>query len=101
MQYMTEAAGFTRVTSTGVAVLTSGPVSVVGVAVAAVLTGQIVQFFTQTAASVTGVPVLGTATMAANTFYRFPASLPKGLTYCVTNEDVDLTIFWNPAGSAS
>jgi len=96
-----EASNFTRVTSTGVAVLTSGPADVLGVFVAAVTTAQLVQFFTQTAASITGAPVFGTATMAANTFYRLPASLPKGLTYCVTNEDVDLTIFWNPAGSGS
>lgn len=96
--YVHEVGRASRVTATGVAVLTSGPVNLIGIMVASVITAQFVQLFTQTAASITGAPVVGTMSMAANTFYALPAALPLGLTYAVTNDDVDLTIFWNPAG---
>ena len=96
--YVHEAGRATRVTASGVAVLTSGPVNLIGIMVASVITAQFVQIFTQTAASITGSAILGTMSMATNTFYRLPAAVPLGLTYAVTNDDVDLTIFWNPAG---
>ena len=89
----------TRVTTSGATVLTSGPCVIHGLYVAAVLTGQIVQFWTQNATSITGTPVIGTCTMVANTYFDLRMDLPLGLTYCVTNEDIDLTIFWRPARS--
>ena len=98
MAYVTEAGKATRVTATGVTVLTSGPANLIGIGVSAVTTAQLVQIFTQTAASITGAPIQGTMTMAANTFTRMPAAAPLGITYAVTNDDVDLTIYWNPAG---
>ena len=99
--YVRETGKPTRVTATGATVLTSGPASFIGIQVAAVLTGQIVQLWTQSATSITGVPVLGTMTMLANTWYPVPGEFERGITYAVTNEDTDLTIFWNPAGSGS
>lgn len=93
MNLVNEAASFLRVTASGVAVAASGPVALMGVFVPAVLTGQIVQLWN---GSATGTPVIGTATLAANGWYALPAMLPGGLTYCVTNEDVDLTLFYTP-----
>lgn len=91
--YTRETGTPTRVSGTGVTVLTSGNASIVGIGVAAVLTGQQVQVW---AGSATGTPVVGTLSLAANTFYRLPAQCAGGITYAVTNEDVDLTIYWNP-----
>ena len=96
MNLVSKASQFTRVTASGVTVLSSAPMVLGGVFVATVLTGQFVQLWH---GRVTGTPVLGTCSMAGNTFYEVNASLPNGLTYAVTNEDVDLTIFWSPAGS--
>lgn len=99
--YVYESGTPTRVTATGVTVLTSGPAVMLGVYVASVLTGQIVQLWTQTAGSVTGRAIIGTATMASGTFHTVPAQCPLGITYAVTNDDVDLTIYWNPMGGAT
>lgn len=89
----------TRVTTSGVGTIGAGnAVNLLGVFVAQVLTAQIVQLWTQSANSVTGVPIIGTCTLAGNTFHRIPGLFPNGLTYCGTTEDVDLTFFWVPAG---
>ena len=63
------------------------------------LTSQIVNLWTQTAGSTTGSIQAGTMTLAANTFYRFPGTFAKGLTYCITNENTNITFFWVPANS--
>ena len=88
---------FTRVTTAGtiVTVLSSAPLSLIGIGVAAVLTSQIVQLWSGNA---TGTPIIGTSTLVANSFTRFPCELPAGLTYVVTNEDIDLTLYWIPSG---
>ena len=91
--YVREVGTPTRVTSTGVRVLTSGNSSLIGISVATVLTGQLVQLWQ---GSATGTPIVGTMSMVSNTFYSLPAQCASGITYCVTNEDVDLTIYWNP-----
>lgn len=96
MNFITKASQFTRVTASGVTVLGSAPMVLNGVFVPTVLTGQFVQLWH---GRVTGTPVLGTCSLAGNTFYELDVSLPSGLTYAVTNEDVDLTILWSPAGS--
>ena len=85
----------TRVTTSGVTVLSSSNLALLGIGVAAVLTAQLVQLWS---GSATGTPIIGTMTCAANAFYRIPAYCAGGLTYAVTNEDVDLTLYWNPAG---
>jgi hypothetical protein len=94
-----EAGNATRVTVSGVTTMGNGnPCNMIGIFVPSVLTGQIVNLFTQTGnAILTGLTVIGTCTLAANTFYRIPAYFPKGITHIGTTEDVDLTIFWNPA----
>ena len=83
--YVRETGRPTRVTASGATVLTSGPLSLIGIHVAAVLTGQIIQLWTQTTTSITGTPVIGTMTMVANTWYALPGELALGLTYAVTN----------------
>lgn len=93
MNFISNAGGFTRVTASGVAVLSSGRMLLERIFVPAVLTGQIVQLWHGNA---TGTPIIGTCTLAANGNFELPLSLPNGLTYCVTNEDVDLTLFWKP-----
>ena len=86
-----------RVTSSGVSTLgAANPVALLGIAVGSVATSQIVRLWTQTA-TITGVPIMGSLVLAANTFTRIPAYCSKGLTYSVSNDAVDLTIFWNPA----
>ena len=92
-QFVFEVGSFTRVTASGVTVLSSAPLALLGIGVAAVLTAQLVQLWSGNA---TGTPIVGTMTMVSNTFYTIPVSLPTGLTYAVTNEDVDLTLYWSP-----
>lgn len=94
--YVREVGTPTRITASGVSTLGAGKnLSLIGIGVASVLTGQLVQLWN---GSATGSPIMGTLTLAANTFFAVPAQCSGGLTYCVTNEDVDLTIYWNPAG---
>ena len=89
----------TRVAVSGVTTLGNGlPCNMLGIFVASVLTGQIVNLFTQTGAAVlTGLTVVGTCTLAANTFTRLPGYFPAGITIINTVEDPDLTIYWSPA----
>lgn len=83
-----------RVTTSGLTAL-SGNLNLLGVWVASVLTAQIA---TISIGSTAGGPLLiGTSTLALNAFYRLPAYCSGGLSLNVTNEDVDLTLFWNPA----
>src|SRR3990167_6077878 len=93
--YVREVGTPTRVTATGVGTLGRGnTVNLIGIGVAAVLTGQQVQLWI---GSTTGTPLLGTMSLAANSFLAIPAICLGGLTYAVTNESgVDLTIYWNP-----
>lgn len=92
--YVREAGRGTRVTATGVSVLTSAAAYVLGIQVATVLTGQKLQLWYGNA---TGTPVIGTMSAISDTYYPMPLECPTGLTYAVTNEDVDLTIYWNPS----
>lgn len=88
----------TRISASGISTMGAGqPLNLIGIFVAGG-TAQIVQLWTQNAAgSVTGVVVLGTCTITSNAFYPIPAYCARGLTVSVTNDEVDLTIFWNPA----
>ena len=93
MNFVTKASNFTRVSASGQTVLTSAPCVLAGIYVAGVTTAQFVQLWHGTDST---TPIIGTCSMAANSFNELPASLPDGLTYQVTNEEVDLTIFWSP-----
>lgn len=93
--YVREAGTATRVSASGVATLGAGKsVDLIGIGVPGVLTSQFVQLWHGTT---TSTPLLGTCTLAANTFLAIPARCSGGLTYAVTNDDVDLTIYWNPS----
>lgn len=84
--------------ATAVGTLGNGlPCNLLGVYVPGALTAQIITFWTQTAGSITGLPVITTGTCAANAFYRMPGYFPNGITYKLTAENPALTIFWNPA----
>lgn len=42
--------------------------------------------------------LIGTCTLALNAFTRIPVYCSGGLTIITSNDHVDLTLFWNPAG---
>ena len=93
--YIREFGTPTRVTTSALSTLGAGKnISLVGIRVASVLTSQIVNLYV--GANTTALNLIGTSTMAANSYFAIPAYCAGGLTYRVTNEDVDLTIFWNP-----
>lgn len=93
--YVREVGTPKRVTVSGVGTLGAGKnVSIIGIGVAGALTAQVVQLWQ--GSSTAGTIFFGTCTLAANTFMPIPAMCSGGLTYCVTNDDVDLTIYYNP-----
>ena|SRR3990167_10079507 len=96
-QLPNESGTATRVTTSATLVLSSANLNLLGIFVASVLTAQTVNLYAGSTAAGPAVNIVGTCTLAANAFYRIPAYCPLGLTYHVTNEDVDLTIFWNPS----
>ena len=96
-QLPNESGTATRVTTSATMVLSSLNLNLLGIYVPGVLTAQVVNLYVGSTAAGSPVNIIGTATMAANAFYRIPAYCPLGLTYHVNNEDVDLTIFWNPS----
>ena len=99
MNLTSEVGSYKRVTTTATLVLVSGPCVLYGVGVASVLTGQIVTLWDSSdITEAVGTHVLSTCTLAANTFTRVPAMLTNGLMFRVSNEDVDLTIYYSPAG---
>lgn len=95
MNFVSRAKQHTRVTASGATVLTSGPCVIEGIFVPQVLTAPTVNLYSGNTAT---TEIVGTCTLAGNAFYEFPMSLPTGLTYAVSNDTVDLTIFWSPAG---
>lgn len=100
MNFVNEAASYKRLTSSQTAVLCSGPCALVGIGVAGVTTAQFVQIWDGSDATLaTGTIVVGTCSLATSTFYRVPAMLNSGLTIQVVNEEVDLTVYYNPAGN--
>ena len=44
----------------------------------------------------TNPQLVGTCTLALNAFTRIPVRCSGGLTVAVSNDHVDLTLFWNP-----
>ena len=86
-------------TANSVGVLCSGvPANLGGIFVGGALTAQVVQLWTGTAGSTqTGLPIMSTMTLAANAFYRIPGYFPSGIQFWVSNENVNLTFFYQPA----
>ena len=99
MNFVNEAGSYKRLSATTTATLVSGPCVLWGASVASVLSGQIVQLWDGSDATLAaGTIVVGTCTLAANTQPRFPAMLNSGLTIQVINDDVDITFYYSPAG---
>src|SRR5690242_12475367 len=94
-----ETGAATVVAVSGLGTIGAGnPVNLLGIYVGSVGTSSTVNLWTQTGNAVlTGNLVVSTGTFAANTFTRLPAYFPKGLTYNINNDTVNMTLFWNPA----
>lgn len=86
-------------TTSGVGTIGAGnPCNLIGIFVGNALTAQLVNLWTQTGNAVlSGQPIVGTCSLVNNTYYKLPAFFPKGITYCITNENTNLTFFWVPA----
>jgi hypothetical protein len=98
MNLITEMYPYKRLVASTTQTLCTGPCALIGVRVAAVLTGQIVQVWDGSDATLAaGTIVVGTCTLAANTFHEVRALLNTGLTFQVLNDDVDLTILYQPS----
>jgi hypothetical protein len=84
----------TRVTGSGVNVITSGHAALLGFFTSSGAPGTI-QLFHGTA---TGNAITGVITAVTGGFYRCPAYCSGGLSALVTGwTSPDLTFFWNPA----
>lgn len=91
---------YKRVAASATGVLVTGPCLLGGVFVPAVVTGQIVQIWDGNDATLaSGTIVVGTCTLAANTFHEMPLEFQNGLVYQVLNDDCDLTFFYTPLSS--
>jgi len=88
-----------RVSTSGVTVLPAlGNLNLLGIfaAVGAATTAPTINLWVGTTA--TNPLIIGTSTLALNSFVRIPAYCSGGLTFAASNDHVDLTLFWNPAG---
>lgn len=104
MQWTTEAGVGLRVTSTQTGVVTLGtstrPAILLGILVGSVLTAPTIQVW-QGQVTGAGQTIIGAITCAANAFTRIPAYCSGGATVYVSACTLpDLTIYWNPVGSA-
>lgn len=102
MNFITNATSYKRVAAAATSVLCSGPCALLGVRVAGIaVTAPFVQLWDGSDATLaTGTIVMGTSTLAINTFHDIPAMLTSGLTIQATAEvEVDLTFFYLPAGN--
>lgn len=107
MDYTTDASPGTRLTATGTAVISSGFSNIVGIAFHGTGTGG-VQFFAGLTTSASITPMITFSVTASAVaggfspmFLRFPLAVSgTGLTAKTLDSlDVNLTIFWSPAGS--
>ena len=85
-----------RISTSGLTCVTSAPCSVLGVWSAGELTGPLIVAWNSRTASDATLIVIGTSTLAVNSWNPMPMDCPGGLTWQTTNETVDLTIFWIP-----
>ncbi len=100
MNFITNAGSYKRIAASTTQTLVSGPCALIGVGVAGVTTAQFVRIWDGSDATLaTGTIVVGTCSLATSLFYSCPAMLNSGLTVQVTNDDVDLTFFYIPAGN--
>lgn len=86
----------TRITTTGLTAIAITNCNLLGIWCAPVnTTAKSVNLYHSSTAG--GVLIIGTSTLSLNTFSRIPAYCSGGLTFAASNDNVDLTIFWNPA----
>jgi len=91
-----------RITTSGATALPAGNLALLGAFASpgnSTTTAPQVNFYVGTTA--TNPQLLGTCTLALNAFTRLPAYCSGGLTVQVSNDHVDLTLFWNPAGGGT
>lgn len=88
-----------RISASGPTVVASNNANLLGifVAVGASTTAPTINLWAGTTA--TNPLIIGTCTLALNSFVRIPAYCSGGLTAAVSNDHVDVTLFWNPAGA--
>ena len=100
MNFTSRAGAYKRINATTTQTLCSGPCALIGIGVAGVTTAQFVRIWDGSDATLaSGTIVVGTCSLATSLFYEVPAMLVSGLTIQVTNDDVDLTVYYNPAGN--
>ena len=99
---ITEVGSYKRISAASTSTLVTGPCALLGIRVAGIaLTGPFVQIWDGNDATLAspGTIVLGTSTLAINTFHAMPMELQSGLTIQATAEtEVDLTVFYVPMG---
>ena len=95
MSYVREVGKATRITSSALTTLGAGnPIALIGLSVPVVLTGQLINIYDGVAGT---TELVGTLSLDSNVFYAVPAMCLSGVAVRVTNDIVDLTIYWNPA----
>ena len=100
MNFTSRAGAYTRISASATQTLVSGPCALIGIGVAGVTTAQFVRVWDSSDATLAaGTIVVGTCSLATSLFYEIPAMLNSGLTIQVTNDDVDLTVYYNPTGN--
>ena len=103
MNITTEVGSYRRIAAASTATLCSGPCALLGVRVAGIATtAPFVQIWDGSDATLAspGTIVMGTSTLAINTYHPMPATLLSGLTIQATAEvEVDLTFFYLPMGN--
>lgn len=93
--YVREVGKATRITTSALTTLGAGnPVALIGLGVATVLTGQKINLYDGVGGT---TELVGTLSLDSHTYFAVPAMCLSGVAVRVTNDDVDLTIYWNPA----
>lgn len=87
-----------RITTSGLTCISPKNCNLLGIYVAGIVTtAPLVNVYSSATAG--GPLIIGTSTLALNAFARIPSYCAGGLTFAATNDNVDVTIFWNPAAS--
>ena len=101
MNFISNGSSFRRFAASTTATLCTGPAILKGIFVAGVTTAQFVQVWDGNDATLAspGTIVVGTCSLATSNYYEMPANCLSGITIQVLNDDVDLTVFYVPAGN--
>ena len=102
MNLTTEVGTYKRIAAAATSTIVTGPCALLGVRVAGIATtAPFVQVWDGSDATLAaGTIVIGTSTLAINTYHPMPATMISGLTIQATAEvEVDLTFFYVPMGN--